>query len=252
MPTLGTRLCYLEACIKSIRQASQKPVHICVVAPQSLIANNTINVNDIDSYIEDPGEGLSAAIHLALSSLPKTIQYVNWLGDDDLLREGCIDRAIECLNKNVEAPFVFGSCDYINDQGDVLFTNHAKWWAVLLMRVGPQLIPQPGALIRRDHYEMVGGLHSELKWAFDLDLFIRLRRTGKPICMGHTLAAFRWHSGSLTVGSRRGSVTEASKVRRQFLPKILQPVSGLWEAPLRFVILKIGDRLSRKYLGLSS
>jgi GT2 family glycosyltransferase len=91
-------------------------------------------------------------------------------------------------------------------------------------------------LFRRDKYEEVGGLDPELRWAFDLDLLIKLSQVGSTRFIPETLAKFRWHQGSLSVGKRTGSVSEASEVRVAALPKTLRPLSVLWETPIRLLI----------------
>jgi GT2 family glycosyltransferase len=114
------------------------------------------------------------------------------------------------------------------------------------MRFGPQLIPQPGSLFRRDAYEKIGGLNSEFKWAFDLELLIRLSEVGRFKFLNHTLASFRWHEDSLSVGGRDGSVREASLIRKRFLPRLLKSVSELWELPMRSAIKYAGTKVSSR------
>jgi len=108
------------------------------------------------------------------------------------------------------------------------------------------LIPQPGALIRRDAYTAIGGLNTSYKWAFDLDLLFRLKKLGELDFVDVTLAKFRWHQGSLSVGGRKGSVNEASSIRRASLPRMVQVISPLWEIPMRQAIFAAGNRLNRK------
>jgi hypothetical protein len=93
---------------------------------------------------------------------------------------------------------------------------------------------------------MVGGLDESLKWAFDLDLFLKLRRQGKFLFINEPLAEFRWHEGSLSVGSRQGSVNEASKVRQRYLPAGVRQLSVVWEPVLRKIILFAGTRVSKR------
>ena len=88
--------------------------------------------------------------------------------------------------------------------------------------------------------------NSDLRWAFDLDLLIRLSKIGKLQFMNFTLGSFRWHDGSLSVGGRDGSVREASSVRKHFLPNSLKPLSELWEGPMRYVIKYVGMIVSRR------
>ena len=98
--------------------------------------------------------------------------------------------------------------------------------------------------MRRDMYEQIGGLNQEFKWAFDLDLFIRLSRVGRLQFTPQTLAKFRWHDGSLSVGGRAGSASEASVIRIAALPRWIQLLAPLWEAPIRRIILRAGNRLT--------
>jgi GT2 family glycosyltransferase len=196
----------------------------------------------VDDIARDTGDGLAAAINLGISSLPSSVEYVNWLGDDDLLAPGAIDIAVSALDAS-DAPFVFGRCNYIDHAGRLLFLNRSGAWAVRLMRFGPQLIPQPGAMFRRSALASVGGLNEQFKWAFDLDIFIRLSRIAQPIFLPQTLASFRWHDDSLSVGGRRGSVNEASQIRRSNLHPIVRSFSLLWEPFVRQLILRIGQRI---------
>ena len=140
----------------------------------------------------------------------------------------------------------FGACDYIDTEGHVVWINKSGQWAALLLRVGPDLIPQPGALFRRAAFEAVGGLQSNLGWAFDFDLFIRLSKVGKLKYIDKTLAQFRWHPESLSVEHRKKSVAEASQIRVSHLPPLLRPISFLWEYPVQQATLVAGNRLTKR------
>jgi GT2 family glycosyltransferase len=117
---------------------------------------------------------------------------------------------------------------------------------VPLLSFGPQLIPQPGALYRRDAFEKVGGLSDKYGWAFDFELFLSLSKIGKAVYLPKVLAQFRWHPGSLSVSRRRESVNEASAVRKSHLPKSLRAFSEIWEWPVRQATYLAGIRVSKK------
>jgi GT2 family glycosyltransferase len=196
--------------------------------------------------VVDPGEGLPAAINQGISELPSHVQFVNWLGDDDLLTKGSLETTAKVLENDTEAVMVFGACDYINGKGQIIWTNRSGQWAVPLLRFGPDLIPQPGALFRRSAFDNVGGLTTDLGWAFDFDLFIKLAKLGKLIYLNQTLAQFRWHPESLSVEHRKKSVAEASQVRVSHLPAFVRPISILWEYPVRQATLIAGKRVTAK------
>ena len=244
VPTLGKRPDYLEQCLRSIRAAGD--AHILLVAPASLDSSTLKSSGLIDSVVVDSSEGLPAAINQGIKELPSHIEYVNWLGDDDLLTEGSLETTSKALDNDAATVMVFGSCDYVDGNGQIIWTNSSGQWAVPLLRFGPDLIPQPGALFRRSAFERVGGLRADLGWAFDFDLFIRLSVAGKLRFINQTLAQFRWHPESLSVEHRKKSVAEASQVRVSHLPSLLRPISPLWEYPVRQATLIAGKRVTAK------
>jgi GT2 family glycosyltransferase len=150
------------------------------------------------------------------------------------------------LDSKQDVVMTFGACEYIDVQEDVVWDNRSGQWAVTLLRFGPDLIPQPGALFRRSAFTSLGGLKTNFGWAFDFDLFIRLSKVGKLHYINQTLAQFRWHPESLSVEHRKSSVAEAGQVRVSHLPAWLRPFSFLWEYPIRQATLVAGKRLTAK------
>jgi GT2 family glycosyltransferase len=247
VPTMGTRPDYLRQCLLSIRAAGD--VLINIVAPGSQELASAIEPYLFDAVVDDPGLGLAAAIDVGLKSFPDSVVFVNWLGDDDELVPGSLNRTVSVLEDDSRIALVYGGCEYMDSVGKRLWVNNSGKYAKYLMRFGPQLIPQPGALYRRNAYEKIGGLDRRYKWAFDLDLLIRLSRVGKLKYTPQTLAKFRWHDGSLSVGGREGSVNEASVIRIAALPSWIRPLALLWEAPIRRIILRAGKRLTIRSMG---
>jgi hypothetical protein len=117
-------------------------------------------------------------------------------------------------------------------------------WAVPLLRFGPQLIPQPSAVFRRDAFEKSGGLSDNFEFAFDFDLFFKLSKVGKNIFVDKILSSHRWHATSLTYSRRWDSVKEASAVRASNLSPLLRVLSFLWEIPIMLITYLAGNILS--------
>lgn len=244
VPTLGKRPKYLLQCLESIRSAGNP--HVCLVAPKDFDFKPLMESGLADQFVTDSGAGLSGAINKGMAGLPPGVEYVNWLGDDDLLAQGSLGHASQVLDGEPSAVLVYGSCDYVDPEGSVVWVNKSGQWASPLLHVGPDLIPQPGALFRRKAFDQVGGLSNTYDWAFDFDLFLKLKKIGKLRFISKTLASFRWHPDSLSVQYRVSSVAEASQVRVSHLPTILKPVSRLWEYPVMKATLFAGERLTAK------
>ena len=178
-----------------------------------------------DQLQEEPKAGtLSEKLSCALGSFPQHIDLITWIGDDDLLSPGSLVLLEQEFRSDEDLSLIFGACDYIDSNGKKIGQNKSGLWALGLGRLGPFLAPQPGSLFRRQAFEAIGELDSSLQLAFDFDLFLRKKKNGKVKYVNKTLASFRWHEGSLSVGQRRRSVKEGSIVRKKHASPWLRPL----------------------------
>jgi hypothetical protein len=234
VPTLGQRADLLIESLKSIRSAGRS--YVLLVAPRDYLSQYKSSIPSLfDSIIEDPGEGLAAAINIGIRSLPKDIEFTTWLGDDDLLKGSSLVELEKHIRFNSRISAAFGRCEFINASGKIFGKSRLGPLAVALLKFGPDFIPQPSSLFRRSHFDLVGGLDTSLKYAFDLDLFLKLADVGKIIYVNQFLAQYRWHPDSLSSANKADSRDEARLVRYRALPNFLKPMSGLWEIPMEFV-----------------
>jgi GT2 family glycosyltransferase len=183
---------------------------------------------------EKEGISLAGKISELMLNTSDDCKYIAWIGDDDIILPGAMQACLQVLESEQDVTLVYGACDYIDESGSILFTNKSGQWASTLLRFGPQLIPQPGSVMRRAAFEKAGGLNSRFNMAFDFDIFLKLEQLGKLRYVPKTLAQFRWHPGSLSVRRRGAAVLEASLARRQ---SYKYPMSLLWPAWEPVVIL---------------
>ena len=245
IPTLGQRADLLREAVLSVLQQDGCAVDVVVVTPAGSPAERIAEEADI-RVIADPGRGLSSALNAGLAAAPGDCRYFGWLGDDDLLRPGSLTAATTALRTEPNAVMVYGWCDYVNDAGETFFVSRAGPWAARVLGFGPDLVPQPGSLMRLSVVQRVGGLDESLKFAMDLDLFLKLRRHGKLLSIPRTLAAFRWHSESLTVANQRRSIDEADQVRRRHLKFMASATWPLWRWPMRWSLGAVKTVVKRR------
>jgi hypothetical protein len=138
------------------------------------------------------------------------------------------------LDKNPSAVVAYGGCDYIDPSGKVLAQSAAGKFAQILLPWGPDLIPHPGSMIRLDALEQIGMFDQSLKYAMDLDAFLKLKKLGKFVFTREIVSAFRWHPDSLTVANRRNSSLESEAVKAKHLPAVLRPIRFIWQYPIRW------------------
>jgi len=246
LPTLGDRLDTLRLTLDSVNeQRADLGVTLVVVAPPWATEARALAASMGAIVVDDPKDGISAAINCGLAAR-RGEKYYAWVGDDDLFRPGglaLLRSVIETAPRNVLA---FGGCDYIDPEGRTIAVSNAGRLATLLLPWGPDLIPHPGTLIKLDALEQIGGFDTTLKFAMDLDAFLKLRKHGSFAWTRTPVSAFRWHPDSLTVANRLESSREAELVKRRHLPRALRPISGIWHRPIRWAAAFAASRVNAR------
>jgi hypothetical protein len=246
LPTLGDRIDTLKETLRSVQeQRESMSLTLAVVLPTSAIEARAVAESYGALIVDDPKQGISAAINYGLAART-TEQFYAWIGDDDLFRPGGLATLKSLLDQNPDAVLSYGGCEYINPNGKVLALSNAGGFAKFLLPWGPDLIPHPGTMIRLDALERIGGFDVSLRFAMDLDAFLKLRSHGRFVHTRKPVSAFRWHPDSLTVANRRDSSLESERVKRNHLPRGLRAVSPVWTYPVRWASAFAASRVSSR------
>jgi glycosyltransferase involved in cell wall biosynthesis len=234
LPTLGDRLDTLQETLETIEeQRKTSSLRLIVVAPASAKAARALALNYGAEVVDDPKTGISEAINCGIRARNGE-NYYAWMGDDDLFRSKGLQRLQYLLEENPDAVVAYGGCDYIDPTGKVLAQSAAGKLAQILLPWGPDLIPHPGSMIRLDALESIGMFDQSLKYAMDLDAFLKLKKLGRFVYTREIVSAFRWHPDSLTVANRRNSSLESESVKAKHLPAVLRPIRFIWLYPIRW------------------
>lgn len=242
--TLGKRVEYLRETLMSIRTQSVSST-IVIVAPTD---NSEVEelAKEFDCLIlPDPGN-LPAAINAGVAQAWNGQDFVSWLNDDDLLEPGSLEATTRLLDAYPTCVCAYGACRYIDESGRELWVNRAGPWAERILSWGPDLIPQPGMLVRATAWREEGGVDESYRFAFDLDLLLRLRKHGQLRDTGVTVSSFRWHADSLTVGDRTQSLNESQRAKRASLSPTKRKMAWLWEKPVRGATRLAARQVSRR------
>lgn len=242
--TLGRRPNYLRQTIESIRSQSVS-TDIVLVAPPENLEILSISAEFAISVLPDPGS-LPQAINLGAGALQPHHDFINWLNDDDYLEPNSMRLVLNALDSDPKAVVAFGYCRYVDADGIELWVSKAGKLAPKMLAWGPDLIPQPGMLVRASAWRQVGGVDSSFDLAFDLDLLLKLKKIGTFVSVNHIVSNFRWHPDSLTVDDRTKNLRESERAKRQALPQLLRPVSRVWDVPVRGAIKFAARNVSRR------
>lgn len=248
--TLGRRNEYLRETLTSIR-AQDEPVDVVMVAPEGFADVAALAREFGAGLLPDPGS-LTRAINLGMGQVEDRHAFVNWLNDDDLLEPGSLAATAGALDRDRSAVVAFGACRYIDARGRELWVSRAGPWAPRVLGWGPDLIPQPGMLIRADAWRTVGGLDESYRLAFDLDLLLRLRRLGRLVDTGAVVSAFRWHADSLTVDDRATNIAESERAKRAALGPWARRCAWMWEGPVRVATRLAAAEVQRRAVRASA
>lgn len=234
LPTLGDRLDTLRETLDTINlQRNSVSLRLVVVAPSMAREAKELSMKYGAEVVDDPKYGISEAINCGIR-MRKGEEFYAWMGDDDLFRNDGLAKLQSLLDADPLAVVAYGGCDYIDATGKILAQSRAGKLAQILLPWGPDLIPHPGSMIRLDALEQIGLFDQSLKFAMDLDAFLKLKKLGNFVCTREVVSAFRWHPDSLTVANRRNSSLESEAVKSKHLPNALRPIRFIWQYPIRW------------------
>jgi len=244
VPTLGKRPALLRQCLGSITQ-QEVLADITVVLPVEAAEARAVAQEFGALILDDPGSQ-TKAINLGVDHASADHEFVNWLGDDDLLEPGSLATTLAALDADHARVLAYGACRYIDEQGRELWISRAGRWAPRILKWGPDLIPQPGMLVRLSAWRQAGGLDESFRFAFDLDLLLKLQTLGGFVDVGTVVSSFRWHEDSLTVGDRSTSLSESERARRRSLSPVARRLAWTWEGPVRVATRAAAREVSRR------
>lgn len=243
IPTLGRRPELLERTLASIR-AQDEAADIIIVGPETADLQATAECWGTE-LLPDPGSQ-TGAINLGMAHAQPHHEFVNWLNDDDLLEPGSLAATTRVLDAQPAATVAYGACRYIDEAGRELWISRAGPWATRILGWGPDLIPQPGMLVRRSAWEQVGGVDESYRFAFDLNLLLKLKQIGPLVDVGQVVSSFLWHADSLTVGDRTTNLEESERAKRAALSPTARRLAWLWEGPVRVATRAAAREVNRR------
>jgi glycosyltransferase involved in cell wall biosynthesis len=212
--TLGERAS-LENCFKSINKQDFSEIEVVIVTPSRSIKKVEELAKEILKYnyqvIEDNNKGLSAAINQGFEAAGE-FEYFSWLNDDDELTIGSIKRSKSKLDSNHNYSAVVGTLEYRFENSNKVLLNKVSKLKLIISEFGPNLIPQPGSLIRKVKIDSFL-LNENYQYAMDLDLFLRLKKKGKIGLIKDIQALLNYDSDTITLKNRRNATKEAFQIR---------------------------------------
>lgn len=165
------------------------------------------------TYVSEPDGGAADAINKGFARARGEI--VAWLNADDTYLPGAVRKAVEAMAENPDAGAVYGEGYWVDVAGKVLgrYPTADCGPAALAQEC---CICQPACFMRRDAFQAVGMLRTELQASFDYDLWIRLARRFRFAHVSEYLATSRMHPENKTLAQRETVFRESIGLLAQY------------------------------------
>ena len=236
--TLGERNT-LKQTLKSIAIQNITDLEVKIVIPKGKAdyLNQIATEANLKNYeiIVDEGRGLSAAINQGFST-EGDFEFFGWINDDDELTTNSLSRSINFLISNINKSAVIGNLGYLSSKSNKIITNKVSKINLIVSKIGPNVIPQPGSLIRKSAFSGQLPLNENYKYAMDLDMWLRILANGQIGIIKESQALMNWHSDSITISNRKNASIEAFRIRcRNAQNIIIKSLVVIFYIPTRFL-----------------
>jgi glycosyltransferase involved in cell wall biosynthesis len=164
--------------------------------------------------LRDVGGGISRAMNQGIEAA--TGEFVAHLHSDDYYASDDVLETVAARFASERVDWVFGTVQVLKD-GQLIPPYRLVPFSYRAFAAGRASVPHPAVFIRRSAFSRVGMFDEKLKYAMDIDLWLRLGRVARPATVDRPLTVFRDHAGSVSSANKIKARQEEFRVRRRYL-----------------------------------
>jgi glycosyltransferase involved in cell wall biosynthesis len=165
----------------------------------------------ISSHHQGRVQSLKAAHALAQG------EYLGWIDSDDLLHPTVLELTCQILDNRPNIGLVYTNYLTINPQGKVLGAGKRCTIPYSRDRLLVDFMTFHFRLLRRQVWEVAGGIDTSLPLAIDYDLCLRISEVTEICHLPQPLYYYRYHQNSLSVAHRLPQIHAAAEAIRRAL-----------------------------------
>ncbi|WP_082439486.1 MULTISPECIES: glycosyltransferase family 2 protein [unclassified Massilia] len=166
--------------------------------------------------LRDVGGGISRAMNQGIEAA--TGEYVAHLHSDDYYASDDVLATVAERFASERVDWVFGSVQVLKD-GELIPPYPVLPFTYRSFAAGHASVPHPAVFIRRSAFGRVGMFDEKLKYAMDIDLWLRLGQIARPATVDRPLTIFRDHAGSVSSANKIKARQEEFEVRKRYMSR---------------------------------
>ena len=182
---------FIERTILSVLEQDYPNIEYIVIDGGS--TDNTLEIlkkyEDQIIWKSELDKGQSDAVNKGF--LLSTGKIIGWLNSDDTYKPGAISYVVRYFSEHPDVGMIYGGCDLIDINDKIIATVKIFDFDLRVLINSADIVNQPSAFFRRNVFSEVGMLDINLKWAMDLDLWIKIALKFKIQSVHFKLANFR-------------------------------------------------------------
>lgn len=126
-------------------------------------------------------------------------EILAYLNADDTYMPWAVKTAVKFFAEHPDVSMVYGDCNIINEHSEMIIRGVGEEFDLGEMLCGPGKVPQPAVFVRKEVLNEIGYFDTNLHYAMDHDLWIRIGLRLKIEHISRLLANFRRCSGTKSV-----------------------------------------------------